>query len=109
MQQQVSVKALFCKIFYEVLAVSCVLILRGEAGVGQISRLTVEFSQAAVVKLLVLIVDDEGDDAEGQAVFEEQQAANSSISILEGMNGFKVYMKFEQVMEIMAAHVLIMS
>jgi hypothetical protein len=24
--------------------------------------------------LLVLIVDDEGDDAEGQAVFEEQQA-----------------------------------
>ena len=108
MQQQVSVKALFCKIFYKVLTVSCVFILRGEAGVSQISRLTVEFPQAAVVKLLVVIVDDEGDDAEGQAVFEEQQASYSSISILEGMNGFKVYMKFEQVVEIMVAFVLIM-
>ena len=82
-------------------AVSCILILRGEAGVGQIAWLTVEFPQAAVVKLLVIIVDDEGDDAEGQASY-------SSIAVLKGMNGFKVYMKFEQVVEIMATYVLIM-
>lgn len=91
------------------LAVSCILILCGEAGVGQVTWFTIEFPQSAVVKLLVVVVDDEGNDAEGQAVFEEQQASYAAIAVLKGMNGFKVYMKFEQAVEIMVAHVLIMS
>ena len=53
-------------------AISFVLILRGEAGVSQIPWLSIKFPQAAVVKLLVFVINNEGDNAEGQTILEQQ-------------------------------------
>lgn len=43
----------------------------------------------------MVVVDDEGDDAVGEAFFEEDQPAYSAIAILKGMNGFKIDVEFQ--------------
>ena len=68
-------------------------ILGSEAGVCEEAFLTIPFFEAAVVEQLQIVLDNEGDDIVLQALFKENQAACTAISVLEGMYAFKSYME----------------
>ena len=65
------------------------MVLGGEAGVHEVAFDLVPFFEASVVEQFQVIFDDEGHDVILQALFKEDQAAYTAISILEGMDAFK--------------------
>ena len=68
-------------------------ILGGEAGVHKEAFFTIPFFEAAVVEQLKIVLDDKGHNVVFQALFEEDQTAYATVSVLEGMDAFKGYME----------------
>ena len=75
------------------------LILRGQAGVQQISAFGFPLVQATVVKHFKVIRNNERYDVVPQTLLEEQKPPDTAISILKRMDGFKGVVKFQQVFQ----------
>lgn len=75
------------------------LILRGQAGVQQISAFGFPLVQATVVKHFKVIRNNERYDVVPQTLLEEQKPPDTAISILKRMDGFKGIVEFQQVFQ----------
>ena len=75
------------------------LILRGQAGVQQISAFGFPLVQATVVKHFKVIRNNERYDVVPQTLLEEQKPPDTAISILKRMDGFKGVVEFQQVFQ----------
>lgn len=60
-------------------------VLGEAAGVAEVASFGFPVLEAAVVEGFEIVRDDEGDDAEAQAFFEEKQAADAAVAVLEGV------------------------
>ena len=65
----------------------------GEASVHEETFFSIPFFETAVIEQLQVVLDNEGDDVVLQALLEENQAAYTAVSVLEGMDAFKSYME----------------
>ena len=73
------------------------MVLGCKAGVCQITINMPPFLQASIIEHLQFVCDDKGDNAICQTLLEHQQASNSAIAILKGMNLLKAHMKVEDI------------
>ena len=69
----------------EIVQVSLKAILGSEAGVHKEAFFVVPFFEAAVVEQFQIVLNDKRNNIMLQALFEEDQAAHTAISVLEGM------------------------
>ena len=65
----------------------------GEAGVHEEAFFAIPFFEATVVEQLQVILDNEGDNIILQTLLKEDQAAYTTVSVLEGMDTFKCHME----------------
>ena len=75
------------------------LILRGQAGIQQITSFRFPFVEATVVKHFEIVRNNEWHDVVPQTLLEEQKPPDTAISILKRMDGFKGVVKFQQVFQ----------
>ena len=71
----------------------------GEAGVHTEAFFAIPFFQAAVVEQLEIILDDERHEIVLQLFLEEDQPADTAISVLEGMDALKCHMEYNDILE----------
>ena len=76
-----------------------VLVLGGEDGVCEIAVYMAPFTKAAIIEELEVVCDDEGDDVISEAFLEHDEAPNTSIAILEGMNLLEANVEIKDVFE----------
>ena len=74
-------------------------VLRGEAGVEEVAVDVVPFAQSAIIEHLEFVGDDKRHDVVGQAFFEQEEATDATVTILERMNALETHMEIEQVVE----------
>ena len=84
-------------------------VLRIEAGVGKEAAFVLPFLQAAIIKHLLAILNDEGGDAETQTLLEGYEPADSAVSVLEWVYRFKVVVKLDNVMDIDVGEIVIIG
>ena len=65
----------------------------GEAGVHKEAFFVIPLFESPVVEQFQIVLDNEGYDIMFEALFKEDQAAYTAISVLEGMDAFKSYME----------------
>ena len=75
------------------------LILRGEAGVKKVAALVVPLGEAAVVEHFVALVDDKGDDVMLEALLEHEEAPDSAVAVLEGVNALEAHVKGDDILK----------
>ena len=75
------------------------LILSQETGVPEVAALGFPVLQAPVVERFQIVRQDEGDDAAAQALLEQQQTANASVAVLEGVDALEAVVEVQQVVE----------
>ena len=75
------------------------LILRGQAGIQKITSFRLPLMETTVVKHFEVVGDNKRHDVVPQTLLEEQQPPDTSISILERMDGFKGIVEFQQVFQ----------
>ena len=74
-------------------------ILREAAGVTEVAALGFPVLEAAVVEGFEVVRDNKGDDASSQAFFEQQQAADTAVAVLEGMDALEAVVEIQQIVE----------
>ena len=65
------------------------LILRGQAGIQQITAFRLPFMETPIIEHFEVIRNNERHDVVPQALLEEQKPPDTAISILKRMDGFK--------------------
>ena len=83
----------------EVIQQGFVLVLGGEAGVGEVAVDVAPFVETAVVEELELFGDDEGDDVRREAFFQHHQSADAAIAVLEGVDALELAVEVDDVFE----------
>ena len=83
----------------EVVEQRLVVVLRCEAGVGEIAVDVAPFAKTAVVKQFQVIRDDERDDAVRQAFLEQDQSPHTAIAVLERMDPLELLVKVDEVFQ----------
>ena len=68
-------------------------VLGGEAGIHKEAFFVIPLFEATVVEQLQVILDDKRYYVVLQALLEEDQTTYTAVSVLEGMDAFKSYMK----------------
>lgn len=81
----------------KVIKIRLVTVLRGEAGIGEVSALVVPFPQATIVEHFEIVLDDKGNNMIVTAFLEQNKMPDTSISILKGMNPLKSYMGIKEI------------
>lgn len=76
-----------------------ILVLGCEDGICEVAIYVAPFAEAAIIKELEIVCDDEGDDGVSEAFLEHDKATYASVAILEGMNLLEADMKVEDVFE----------
>ena len=79
----------------------------GEAGVHKETFFSIPFFKPSVVEQFQVVLDNKGDNIVLQALLEEDQAAYTAVSVLEGMDAFKGNMKGYDVLESLGAQCII--
>ena len=74
-------------------------ILSGEAGIPQKAPLILPVLEATVVEHLELIRNYKGNYVMPKTFLEHNQAANTTVSILKGVNGFKANVKIQDIIK----------
>jgi len=72
-------------------------VLRCQAGIHQKSFFVIPFFETAVVEQLQIVFNDEGYHVVLEALFEEDQAADSAVAVLKGMDALETNMKVKQI------------
>ena len=80
----------------EILHQCAILVLYREAGIEQVTVHPSPFPQAAIVKRLQAVGDDEGDDGLSEALLEEDQSADTPVAVLEGVDGLKAVVEVDK-------------
>ena len=92
--------SLFCFCLYTKVPKVCPeVVLHEEAGVAEVAGHAVIFLQPAVVEVLVAVINDERNNVPAKAFLEHDQAADTAISVLEGMNPLKPVMEGDDVIQ----------
>ena len=85
-----------------------VLVLGGEACVGQVAVDVAPFAQAAVVEHFEFVCNDKRNNAAIEALLEHDKAPHAAIAVLKRMDAFKAYMQVKDVLKsVMACMVVI--
>ena len=74
-------------------------VLGEAAGVAEVAGFGFPVLEAAVVKGLQIVCDDEGDDTAAQAFLEQQQAADAAVAVLEGVDALEAVVKVQQIVK----------
>ena len=83
----------------EIIQVGFKAILGGEAGVHEETFFAIPFFEATVVEQLQVILDNEGNNIVLQTLLKEDQAAYTTVSVLEGMDAFESHMEGHDVLK----------
>ena len=84
---------------FEIVQQLLVVVLSGQAGVGEVAVHLAPFPQPTVIEELELLGDDERDDSVCEAFLEHHQTPDSSVSVLERMDEFEPLMKVNDVLQ----------
>ena len=74
-------------------------VLAVQAGIGQPASFVLPFGQAPVVVQLLVILDEEGDDAMAETLLEGDEPADPAVAVLERMNALKLPVKPNDVVD----------
>ena len=77
----------------EIIQISLKAVLGGEAGVHEEAFFVIPFFKTTVIKQFQIVLDNEGNNVVLQALLEEDQAAYTTVSVLEGMDAFESHME----------------
>lgn len=71
----------------------------GAAGVAEAAGFGFPGLEAAVVEGFQIVRDDKGDDAVAQTFFEQQQAANAAVAVMEGVDALEAVVEVQQIVK----------
>ena len=73
-------------------------VLSVQAGIREPALFIVPLGQSPVVKRLLAVLDEEGNDIEPQALFQRDQPPDSAVAVLEGMDLLKCRVEGDDVL-----------
>ena len=80
----------------EIVQINFESVLCGQAGIHHVSAFVIPLVQSTIVEHLQVILNDKGNDAVLEAFLEENQSSDTPITVLKGMNSFKLKMEVKQ-------------
>ena len=75
------------------------IVLHQQASISEIPGEFIPFFQAAIIKHLMLVVDDKRDNPIVKAFFEKDQSSDASVAVLKRMDTFKLNVEIQQIVK----------